>query len=131
MLRLVDRKRSGTTSSTWTKQVASSYGGTRNGMVVHWPKAIKVKGEVRSQWHHVINVAPTILKAAGLPEPKVVNGVPHRCPTPESWNGSRRTRRISPSTPEFLEAAAKELINERWAKVTGDKLPATSAARIG
>lgn len=61
---------------TWTKQVASSYGGTRNGMVVHWPKAIKGKGELRSQWHHVIDIAPTILEAAGLPEPKTVNGVP-------------------------------------------------------
>jgi arylsulfatase len=66
----------GDTPFTWTKQVASSYGGTRNGMVVHWPKGVKAKGEVRSQWHHVIDVAPTILEAAGLPEPKVVNGVP-------------------------------------------------------
>jgi arylsulfatase A-like enzyme len=61
---------------TWTKQVASSYGGTRNGMIVHWPKSIRAKGEIRSQWHHVIDVAPTILEAAGLPEPKVVNGIP-------------------------------------------------------
>jgi arylsulfatase A-like enzyme len=59
---------------TWTKQVASSYGGTRNGMVVHWPKGIQTKGEVRSQFHHVIDVAPTILEAAKLPEPKSVNG---------------------------------------------------------
>ena len=59
---------------TWTKQVASSFGGTRNPMVVHWPKGIKAKGEVREQFHHVIDIAPTILEAAGLPEPKVVNG---------------------------------------------------------
>ncbi|MDX9974817.1 MAG: arylsulfatase [FCB group bacterium] len=65
----------GDTPFTWTKQVASSYGGTRNGMVVHWPKGVKAKGEVRSQWHHVIDIVPTILDAAGLPEPKVVNGV--------------------------------------------------------
>jgi arylsulfatase A-like enzyme len=64
----------GDTPFTWTKQVASSYGGTRNGMVVHWPKGIKAKGEVRSQWHHIIDVAPTILESAGLPEPKSVNG---------------------------------------------------------
>lgn len=64
----------GDTPFTWTKQVASSYGGTRNGMVVHWPKGLNAKGELRSQWHHVIDVAPTILEAAGLPEPKSVNG---------------------------------------------------------
>jgi arylsulfatase len=64
----------GDTPFTWTKQVASSYGGTRNGMVIHWPKGIAAKGQVRSQWHHVIDIAPTILEAAGLPEPKSVNG---------------------------------------------------------
>ena len=66
----------GDTPFTWTKQVASNYGGTRNGMVVHWPRRIKARGEVRSQWHHVIDIAPTILEAAGLPEPKSVNGIP-------------------------------------------------------
>jgi len=59
----------------WTKQVASHWGGTRNGTIVHWPKGIRAKGEVRSQFHHVIDVAPTVLEAAGLPEPKVVHGV--------------------------------------------------------
>jgi len=62
----------------WTKQVASNYGGTRNPLVIHWPKRIKDKGVVRSQWHHVIDVVPTILEAAGLPQPRVVNGVPQR-----------------------------------------------------
>jgi len=66
----------GDTPFTWTKQVAGSYGGTRNGMIVHWPKAVKSKGELRTQWHHVIDIAPTVLEAAGLPEPKVVNGIP-------------------------------------------------------
>ncbi|MEX5282305.1 arylsulfatase [Nitrospira tepida] len=64
----------GDTPFTWTKQVASNFGGTRNGLVIHWPKGIKAKGEVRTQFHHVIDVAPTVLQAAGLPEPKVVNG---------------------------------------------------------
>ena len=59
----------------WTKQVASHWGGTRNGTIVHWPNGIKAKGEIRSQFHHVIDVAPTILEAAGIPEPKTVNGV--------------------------------------------------------
>lgn len=60
----------------WMKQVASDFGGTRNGMVVHWPKGIKAKNETRTQFGHVIDVAPTILEAAGLPEPKSVNGTP-------------------------------------------------------
>jgi arylsulfatase len=59
----------------WTKQVASHWGGTRNGTIVHWPKGIKAKGEVRSQFCHVIDVAPTVLEAAGLPEPVMVHGV--------------------------------------------------------
>ena len=59
----------------WTKQVASHWGGTRNGTIVHWPKGIKAKGEIRSQFHHVIDVAPTILEAAGLPHPAVVNSI--------------------------------------------------------
>jgi arylsulfatase len=59
----------------WTKQVASHWGGTRNGTIVHWPNGIKAKGEIRSQFHHVIDVAPTILEAAGLPQPTIVNSV--------------------------------------------------------
>ena len=59
----------------WTKQVASHWGGTRNGTIVHWPKGIKAKGEIRSQFSHVIDVAPTILEAAGIPEPLSVNGI--------------------------------------------------------
>jgi arylsulfatase len=58
----------------WMKQVASDFGGTRNGMVVTWPRGIKAKNEIRSQFSHVIDVAPTVLQAARLPEPKVVNG---------------------------------------------------------
>ncbi|MFD4325148.1 sulfatase-like hydrolase/transferase [Nocardioides sp. NPDC058538] len=59
----------------WTKQVASHWGGTRNGTIVHWPERIDDPGSVRSQFTHVIDLAPTILEAAGLPEPAMVNGV--------------------------------------------------------
>jgi len=59
----------------WTKQVASHWGGTRNGTIVHWPDGIKAKGEVRTQFHHVIDVAPTVLEAASLPEPLFVHGI--------------------------------------------------------
>jgi arylsulfatase len=60
----------------WTKQVASDFGGTRNGMVVHWPNGVRQRGGIRSQFGHVIDVAPTVLEAARLPEPKIVNGTP-------------------------------------------------------
>lgn len=59
----------------WTKQVASDLGGTRNGMVVCWPAGIKAKGEIRSQFTHVIDIAPTIYELAHIPAPKVVNGI--------------------------------------------------------
>jgi arylsulfatase len=59
----------------WTKQVASHWGGTRNGTIVHWPKGIKGKGELRSQFSHVIDVAPTVLEAAGIPQPVSVDGI--------------------------------------------------------
>ncbi len=65
----------GNTPFQWAKQVASHFGGTRNGMVVHWPGGIKSKGEIRSQFSHVVDIAPTALEAAGLPFPKSVNGI--------------------------------------------------------
>jgi hypothetical protein len=59
----------------WTKQVASHWGGTRNGMIVHWPAGIKAKGEIRNQWCHVIDIVPTLLEAAKLPAPDFVDGI--------------------------------------------------------
>jgi arylsulfatase A-like enzyme len=60
---------------TWTKQVASDFGGARNGMVVHWPKGIKAKAEMRSQFGFVNDIAPTIYEVTGIPAPKMVNGI--------------------------------------------------------
>jgi arylsulfatase len=59
----------------WTKQVASHWGGTRNATIVHWPKGVSEAGGLRHQFSHVIDLAPTILEAAGIPEPAYVNGV--------------------------------------------------------
>jgi arylsulfatase A-like enzyme len=58
----------------WTKQVASHFGGTRTGSIVHWPNGFAARGETRTQFHHLIDVAPTVLEVAGLPEPAFVNG---------------------------------------------------------
>ena len=65
----------GDTPFQWTKQIASHYGGTRNGAVIVWPARITDAGGIRSQWHHVIDVTPTILEAAKLPQPKFVDGI--------------------------------------------------------
>jgi arylsulfatase len=64
------------TPFAWMKQVPSDFGGTRNGMVVSWPKGIRARNQIRAQFSHVIDVAPTVLEAAGLPEPEIVNGTP-------------------------------------------------------
>jgi len=63
------------TPFSYTKQVASDFGGTRNGMVISWPKVIKAKGEQRSQFGHVIDIAPTVFEASSVPAPKTVNGI--------------------------------------------------------
>ena len=65
----------GNTPFMWTKQVAANFGGTRNPLVVSWPARIKAMGEIRSQFHHVVDMAPTVLEAANIPEPNTVNGV--------------------------------------------------------
>src|SRR5205085_7597561 len=62
----------------WAKQVASHFGGTRNGLVISWPARIKDKGGIRTQFHHIIDIAPTILEAARVQAPSVLNGVPQK-----------------------------------------------------
>ena len=62
----------------WTKQIASHFGGTRNGLVISWPARIKEKGGIRTQFHHVIDIAPTVLEAVGVQAPSMLNGVPQK-----------------------------------------------------
>jgi arylsulfatase len=62
----------------WVRQVANHFGGTRNSLIVQWPQGIKAKGELRTQFHHIIGLVPTILEACNIPEPKAVNGVRQR-----------------------------------------------------
>jgi arylsulfatase len=64
------------TPFSWTKQIASHFGGTRQGMAISWPKVIQDKGGIRTQFHHVIDIVPTILEATGIPAPKTVDGIP-------------------------------------------------------
>lgn len=65
----------GNTPFAWAKQVAADYGGTKNGMVISWPRRMRKGGEIRSQWHHLVDIAPTVMEAAGLPFPISVNGI--------------------------------------------------------
>ncbi|MFP2910422.1 arylsulfatase [Pyxidicoccus sp. 3LFB2] len=109
----------------WTKQVASHYGGTRNGCIVHWPNGIDAKGEVRTQFSHVIDVAPTILEAAGLPQPVMVNGV-HQTPI---QGVSMRYSFDEAKAPERHETQYFEMFGNRgiyhqgWTAVTKHRTP--------
>jgi arylsulfatase len=94
---------------SWTKQVASDFGGTRNGMVIHWPKEIKEKGGLRSQFGHVIDIAPTVLEAATLPEPKSVNGTPQ---TPMAGTSLLYS---------FNDATAKERHTTQYFEIFGNR----------
>ncbi|RJF85460.1 arylsulfatase [Sphingomonas cavernae] len=109
----------------WTKQVASHWGGTRNGTIVHWPGGIKGKGEVRDQFHHVIDIAPTILEAAGLPEPVSVDGVQQ---TPiegvsmlYSFNKEKAPDRHE--TQYFEMFGNRGIYHKGWTAVTRHKTP--------
>jgi arylsulfatase A-like enzyme len=109
----------------WTKQVASHFGGTRNGTIVHWPKGIKTKGEIRSQFHHVIDVAPTILELAGLPEPVFVNGVQQRpiegVSMAYSFNDAKAAERHE--TQYFEMAGNRGIYHKGWTAVTRHRTP--------
>jgi hypothetical protein len=109
----------------WTKQVASHWGGTRNGTIVHWPKGIKGKGELRSQFHHVIDVAPTVLEAAGLPEPVFVNGVQQHpiegVSMAYSFNDAKAPERHE--TQYFEMFGNRGIYHKGWTAVTRHKTP--------
>jgi arylsulfatase A-like enzyme len=109
----------------WTKQVASHWGGTRNGTIVSWPKGFAARGEIRHQFHHVIDVAPTVLEAAGLPQPTVVDGVSQRpiegvSMTYSFDGGSEVDRR---RTQYFEMFCNRGIYHEGWAAVTRHSTP--------
>jgi len=114
----------------WTKQVASHWGGTRNGTVVHWPKGITGKGELRSQFHHVIDLAATILEVAGLPEPVQVHGVQQKplegVSMAYSFNEARATERHE--TQYFEMFVNRGIYHKGWTAVTRHSTPWVMAA---
>jgi arylsulfatase A-like enzyme len=115
----------GDTPFMWTKQIPSNYGGTRNGMIVSWPKGIKAKNEVRSQWHHVIDVAPTVLETAKLPEPKSVNGTVQSPIEGVSMAYSfDNTAAVSPHKTQYFEITGNRAIyNDGWFAGTIHRAP--------
>ena len=109
----------------WTKQVASHWGGTRNGTVVHWPNGFESRGEVRSQFHHVIDVATTVLEAAGLPHPLFVNGVAQEPLHGESMVDSfTDSSAAEKRTTQYFEMFVNRgIYHEGWTAVTRHSIP--------
>jgi arylsulfatase len=121
----------GNTPFTWTKQVASNFGGTRNGMVFHWPAGIKAKGEVRSQFHHVIDVAPTIYQAVGVPAPRMVNGVQQRPVegVPMNYSFENASAPGTRKTQYFEMIGNRAIYDDGWFAGTIHKAPWEAAPR--
>ena len=109
----------------WTKQVASHFGGTRNGTIVHWPKGITAKGEVRQQFHHIIDVGPTIFEVAGIPEPTYVNGIQqtpiHGVSMAYAFNEVTAEERRE--TQYFEVACNRGIYHKGWTAVTRHSVP--------
>lgn len=117
----------------WTKQIASHFGGTRNGTIVHWPNGIKARGEIRSQFFHCIDVAPTILEAAGLPQPTFVNGVMQKPYEGVSMaysfdNGDAAERH---QTQYFEMMGNRGIYHKGWTAVTRRRIPWETGGEIG
>jgi arylsulfatase A-like enzyme len=116
----------------WTKQVASHWGGTRNGTIVHWPRGFSARGEVRSQFHHVIDIAPTVLDVAGLREPISVHGVQqmpiHGVSMAYSFDDAHAAERRE--TQYFEMFVNRGIYHKGWTAVTRHSTPWTFAAEL-
>jgi arylsulfatase len=117
----------------WTKQVASHWGGTRNGTIVHWPNGIDAKGEMRHQFSHVIDVAPTVLDVAGLPHPQTVNGVAQK---PLEGTSMRYTFDAADEperhVTQYFEIFGNRGIYHRgWSAVTKHRTPWQTTGDVG
>jgi arylsulfatase len=109
----------------WTKQVASHWGGTRNGTIVSWPKGIAARGEIRNQFAHVIDVAPTVLAAAGIPEPSTVHGVTQRPyeGTPMNYSFDSADADEQHTTQYFEMLGNRAIFHKGWTAVAMHKKP--------
>ena len=109
----------------WTKQVASHWGGTRNGMVLHWPNGVKAKGEIREQFHHVIDIVPTILDVADLPQPYMVNGIAQKPIEGESMAYTFEDAKAPDrhTTQYFEMFGNRGIYHDGWTAVTKHRTP--------
>jgi arylsulfatase len=109
----------------WTKQVASHWGGTRTSTAVSWPNGIKARGEIRQQFHHVIDVVPTILEAAGLPQPYMVNGIAQKPIEGVSmvYSFDDPDAKDSHVTQYFEMFGNRGIYHEGWSAVTKHRTP--------
>jgi arylsulfatase A-like enzyme len=116
----------------WTKQVASHWGGTRNGTIVHWPRGFTARGEVRTQFHHVIDVAPTVLEAAGLPHPTTVDGVDqHQIEgVSMAYSFDRPSEADRRNTQYFEMFCNRGIYHEGWTAVTRHSTPWITAQSL-
>ena len=116
----------------WMKQIASHFGGTRNGLVISWPARIKDKGGIRPQFHHVIDIAPTILEAAGVPAPTSINGVAQKpvegTSMVYSFDGAKAP---STHTTQYFEMGGNRAIyHDGWVAATTPPSPPWSPAGV-
>jgi len=114
----------------YTKQMAADFGGVRNGMVVHWPNGIKARNEIRSQFTHAIDIAPTVFEACNIPAPKMVNGVEQRPIEGTSMLYSfNEPKAPSKHTTQYFEMFGNRAIyHDGWVARTIHKTPWGSAA---
>jgi arylsulfatase len=111
----------------WTKQIASHFGGTRQGMVMSWPNRIKDAGAVRSQFHHLIDIVPTILEATGIPAPEIVDGIPQKpiegVSMAYTWDKANANAPSTRKTQYFEMFCNRGIYNEGWYACTTPPQP--------
>jgi arylsulfatase len=111
----------------WTKQVASHFGGTRQGMVMAWPGHIKDAGGIRTQFHHMIDIVPTILEATGIHAPLVVNGIAQKpiegVSMAYTWDAASAKAPSTRATQYFEMFGNRAIYHDGWIAATTPPAP--------